>query len=153
MAWVPVCFFVEYIRCHWIPGQGLERERRDELACAACHHDVHVTSLLGQLAGDIRCLVGCNRRCHSEDDVHTRFGFRVPSFEFKLARLLACWKQLVLGTQNSKPETRNSKPRPTPHSGSAPGFFPTRLYNAQRAEKSRRHSLLRSECSARGQIG
>src|SRR6516164_4146417 len=143
MAWVPVCFFVEYIRCHWIPGQGLERERRDELACAACHHDVNVTSLLGQLAGDIRCLVGCNRRCHSEDDVHTRFRYLVSRISWR-----SC---LVDYTKSRKPETRYEiRETSTPHSGSAPGFFPTRLYSAQRAEKSRRHSLLRSECSARG---
>ena len=49
---------VPQIRAHRLAGDGLKRQRRDELLRAARHHDLHVGAALDQAADEIRALVG-----------------------------------------------------------------------------------------------
>jgi hypothetical protein len=53
---------------HGPPGQRLERQRRDELARAGGHHDLHVGAALAQPADELGRLVGGDAAGDAEQD-------------------------------------------------------------------------------------
>src|ERR1700730_1556552 len=81
MSGMPARLFVKDAGSYWIARQGLQRQWSNKLDRTRGHHHAHGAILLRQFAGYIGSLVGRNRSCHSEDDVHR------TSFEFCVLRL------------------------------------------------------------------
>jgi hypothetical protein len=68
MAHRTLCVLVPQVAAHLATGNGLERQRRNELARAGGHHDLYLGAALDQAAHQVRALVGGDAAGDAQQD-------------------------------------------------------------------------------------